>query len=139
MWAEAPVPAEEQRQLWNRENWTGGSGVSRWFSRPFPRASAARRAGRSVTFLVATLMVGALVWVGHTPAGENSEALEAYREQTLQQNAEAAAAASEGAGNIVPTAVEAELGKGPKIDGPAQGKSTSITLRSGDRNRKGVL
>lgn len=139
MWAEAPVPAEEQRQRWGRENWTGGSGVSRWFSRPFPRASAARRAGRSVTFLVATLMVGALVWVGHTPAGENSEALEAYREQTLQQNAEAAAAASEGAGNIVPTAVEAELGKGPKIDGPAPGKSTSITLRSGDRNRKGVL
>ncbi|HIW91408.1 MAG TPA: prolyl oligopeptidase family serine peptidase [Candidatus Corynebacterium avicola] len=84
-------------------------------------------------------MVGALVWVGHSPAGENTEALDAYREQTLQENAEAAAAASDGANNIVPTAVEAELGKGPKIDGPAPGDSKTVTVRSSDRNRKGVL
>lgn len=83
--------------------------------------------------LTATVMVGALVWVGHVPAGENSAALEEYREQTVRDNA---VAASE---SIVPTAAEAELGEGPQLDGPAPGSSTKITLRSGDRTREAIL
>ncbi|MEJ6549362.1 MULTISPECIES: alpha/beta hydrolase family esterase [unclassified Corynebacterium] len=92
-----------------------------------------RRLGRSLAVLTATVMVGALVWVGHSPAGENAAALEEYREQTVRENA---VAASE---SIVPTAAEAELGTGPKLDGPAPGQSKKISLRSGDRTREGVL
>ncbi|AHW63278.1 Secreted esterase B [Corynebacterium glyciniphilum AJ 3170] len=92
-----------------------------------------RRIGRSLAVLTATVMVGALVWVGHSPAGENEAALEEYREQTVRENA---VAASE---SIVPTAAEAELGNGPKLDGPAPGSSKKISLSSGDRTREGVL
>lgn len=104
-----------------------------------PRLSVGRRVGRSVTLLAATLMVGALVWVGHTPAGENTAALDNYREQTLKENADAAEAAAAASGSIVNTAAEAELGSGPKIDGPAPGDTKKITLQSGDRKREAIL
>jgi polyhydroxybutyrate depolymerase len=128
-WAEAPVSANAQARH--------GEG-SRRRRKPY-RATAARRIGRSATALVAILIVGALIWVGQNPAGENKDALDAYREQTLQENAEAASAASEGSSSIVPTAVEADLGEGPTIDGPAPGKSSSVTLQSGDRKRDAIV
>lgn len=92
-----------------------------------------RRLSRSAAVLTAVVMVGALVWVGHSPAGENQAALDEYREQTVRENA---VAASE---SIVPTSAEADLGEGPRLDGPSPGNSKKVTLRSGDRNREAIL
>lgn len=66
--------------------------------------------------------------------GEAPEVLDSYRNQRIAESA-----AITGSDNTTTGAAEAPIGEGKKLDGPAPGDSTKITLHSGDRDRTAIL
>lgn len=70
----------------------------------------------------------------HSAVGEAPEVLDSYRDQRI---AESAAVTGSSASTVA--AAQAPIGQGRRLDGPAPGGSTTVTLSSGGRERTAIL
>ncbi|WP_334137645.1 alpha/beta hydrolase family esterase [Corynebacterium variabile] len=93
-----------------------------------------RRLRISGGVLALAVTAGVAVVSSHSAVGEAPEVLDSYRDQRIAESA-----AITGSENAVVSDARAPIGEGKRLDGPAPGQSTKITLHSGDKDRTAIL